>query len=261
MELILTSPESIRIGVAQSLMALASHPPCVFGNVVLRMSGTADDPHFCVKDVCAALSIRNGSQKLRSVDPVYVSMRTAPTAAGDRQMAFVSESGFYELIFTCRKRSGNDVVQRFRKWVFGSVLPSIRRTGAYDCRQQEYIQSSITMCKMALDNFADDDGLRLLANARLKNMLSQGQTPVADRLLPVTVRLEQAGFSARDIRPHRSTMGRQAAAMYRQQFHREPRKSIHNVEGYPCSVKVYSEEECAVMLPRLIANLRGKLAA
>ena len=242
-------------------MALASHPPCVFGNVMLRMSGTADKPHFCVKDVCDALNIRNGSQKLRSVDPVYVSMRTAPTAAGDRQMAFVSESGFYELIFTCRKRSGNDVVQRFRKWVFGSVLPSIRRTGVYDCRQQEYIKSSTAMCKLALDNFPDDDSIRLLANARLKNMLSQGQTPTAERLLPVTVRLEQAGFSARDIRPHRSTMGRQAAAMYRNHFHREPRKSIHNVEGYPCSVKVYSEEEYAVMLPRLIANLRGKLAA
>ena len=112
---------------------------------------------------------------------------------------------------------------------------------------------------MALDNSADDDCLRLLANARLKNMLSPGQTPVADQLLPVTVRLEQAGFSARDIHPHRSTMGRQAAAMYRKQFHREPRKSMHHVEGRPCSVEVYSEEEYGVMLPRLIANLRGKL--
>ena len=42
-------------------------------------------------------------------------------------MVVVSESGLYALIFRSRKP---DAV-KFRRWVTGEVLPSIRRTGVY----------------------------------------------------------------------------------------------------------------------------------
>jgi hypothetical protein len=42
----------------------------------------------------------------------------------------VSEQGLYELIFSSRKEEAI----RFRAWVAGELLPSIRKTGKYDVR-------------------------------------------------------------------------------------------------------------------------------
>jgi len=50
------------------------------------------------------------------------------TTEGKREMLTVSESGLYALIFTSRKPEA----KRFRKWVTGTVLPEIRKTGSYE---------------------------------------------------------------------------------------------------------------------------------
>ena len=47
-------------------------------------------------------------------------------------MLYVTEAGLYRLIF----RSNKPAAERVRKWVFGEVLPSIRKTGGYGERQQ-----------------------------------------------------------------------------------------------------------------------------
>lgn len=56
----------------------------------------------------------------KGVDSVY-------TLGGIQQLATVSESGLYALIFRSRKASA----KVFRRWVTSEVLPAIRKTGQY----------------------------------------------------------------------------------------------------------------------------------
>jgi prophage antirepressor-like protein len=50
-----------------------------------------------------------------------------PLLLGNADTWIISESGLYCLIMTSRKQQA----KRFKKWVTGEVLPSIRKTGAY----------------------------------------------------------------------------------------------------------------------------------
>lgn len=50
-----------------------------------------------------------------------------PRAGVPHQLAFISESGLYALIFRSRKPEA----KAFSKWVRGEVLPSLRKTGGY----------------------------------------------------------------------------------------------------------------------------------
>ncbi len=92
--------------------------------VVLRNS----DPWFVAKDVCGVLEIVNHKDAVSRLEDDERRGSVVPTPLGGRQeMTCVSESGLYSLIFTSRKEEA----KRFRKWVTGEVLPSIRKTGGY----------------------------------------------------------------------------------------------------------------------------------
>ena len=48
-------------------------------------------------------------------------------------MRFINESGLYRLIFASRKPEA----EKFRRWVFHEVLPSIRKTGYYSVAKKK----------------------------------------------------------------------------------------------------------------------------
>jgi len=82
-------------------------------------------PWFVAKDVCEVLGIGNPSQAITRLDDDEVTLIS--TEGNHRKTNFVNESGLYALIFTSRKKAA----QRFRKWVTGEVLPTLRRTGSF----------------------------------------------------------------------------------------------------------------------------------
>ena len=84
-------------------------------------------PWFVVKDVCAVLGLTNVTEAARSLDDDERGSEILNTPGGPQQMATVSESGLYALIFTSRKAEA----KAFRKWVTGTVLPALRREGRY----------------------------------------------------------------------------------------------------------------------------------
>lgn len=81
---------------------------------------------FCGADVAAALGYSNSRDALRRHCKGVVKRDTL-TDGGSQQLSFISEGDVYRLI-THSKLPG---AQRFEKWVFEEVLPSIRRHGAY----------------------------------------------------------------------------------------------------------------------------------
>ena len=83
---------------------------------------------FCAKDVCDALKHTNSRRAIaKLVDEGDVTKRYTPTTSGDQLMTYINESGLYSLILASKL----DSAKRFKHWVTGEVLPSIRKQGGY----------------------------------------------------------------------------------------------------------------------------------
>ena len=100
-----------------------------FGDI--RTAGTADNPLFCLADICKAVGIANARNVKSRLDEEDVHLVDTPTNGGIQQLSFVTESGLYETII----RSDSETAKPFRKWVTTEVLPSIRKHGAYMSEQ------------------------------------------------------------------------------------------------------------------------------
>ena len=82
------------------------------------------EPWFCLVDVCRVLDMSNP----RSVaDRLDQDERRKFDLPRQGETWFINESGLYNVIL----RSDKPEAKPFRKWVTGTVLPSIRKTGAY----------------------------------------------------------------------------------------------------------------------------------
>lgn len=97
-----------------------------FGNI--RTVTIDGEPWFVGKDVAEAL----GYAKARNAIKEYVAEEDAlkqgvPSEGGIQQTTIINESGLYSLIFGSKLESA----KKFKKWVTSEVLPSIRKTGAY----------------------------------------------------------------------------------------------------------------------------------
>ena len=82
------------------------------------------EPMFCLADVCKALDIKNATDVAKRLD---YDERTRLNLGRQGETNFVTESGLYAVIL----RSDKPNAKKFRKWITGEVLPSIRKTGSY----------------------------------------------------------------------------------------------------------------------------------
>lgn len=98
-----------------------------FGNIrVLDIDG---QPWFVGKDVAMALGYSNPLKAVRdhvSDEDKGVNDLFTPNG-GVQQTIIINESGLYSLILSSKLEGA----QKFKKWVTGEVLPSIRKTGQY----------------------------------------------------------------------------------------------------------------------------------
>lgn len=95
------------------------------------------NPWFCLNDACAILQISNPRNLVSRIDRPHVhtidmGINTAVRADGTSvtqniPMNFISEAGLYQAIGSSRKPEA----KVFMNWVFGEVLPMIRKTGMY----------------------------------------------------------------------------------------------------------------------------------
>lgn len=89
-------------------------------------------PFFVGKDVCRVLDIKNVRQNLANFPDdekadVCITYTSSNGVTQKRNVSVVSEPGLYRLIFMSRKPEA----EKFKRWVFHEILPSIRETGSY----------------------------------------------------------------------------------------------------------------------------------
>ncbi len=123
------SPECDQPGAPGTAMKFS------FNGCAVRSVLNAGEPWFVTADVCTILALTNSRQKVSNLDENEKGVTNAYTLGGEQKVAIVSESGLYQLIFSSRKPQA----KAFRRWVTGTVLPSIRKTGGYQTKDDARI--------------------------------------------------------------------------------------------------------------------------
>ena len=106
-----------------------------FGEI--RTAGTADNPMFCLSDVCKVLELDQPSRvksrlNMGGVTSIKVGVQTGTKKDGtpsiqEMDMTFINETNLYKVIM----RSDKPQAEPFQDWVCGEVLPEIRKNGGY----------------------------------------------------------------------------------------------------------------------------------
>ena len=91
------------------------------------------EPWLVGKDVAQALGYKNPQEAIRThVDPEDKGVSEILTPGGKQSAPIINESGLYSLVLSSKLPGA----KKFRRWVTGEVLPSIRKRGGYIAGQE-----------------------------------------------------------------------------------------------------------------------------
>lgn len=103
--------------------------PFNYGDAQVRVVTIEGEPWFVLADLTKVLGIRQF--RADRLDDGLIQNHPIPDALGRVQNAtVVSEPGMYEVVI----RSDKPEAAAFRRWITGTVLPEIRKTGGYSSR-------------------------------------------------------------------------------------------------------------------------------
>ena len=102
-----------------------------FGDIRIAVNDKGE-PLFCLSDVCKALELANPSQVKTRLDSSNLISVEVTTKSANRHgeftrttsMTYIGEANLYRCIFQSKKEEA----KAFQGWVFGEVLPQIRKT-------------------------------------------------------------------------------------------------------------------------------------
>ena len=99
-----------------------------FEELPVRTLEVDGEPYFIGKDVADILGYANGRDALsKHVDAEDKLTSQIATSGQNRNVTIINESGLYSLIFSSKLENA----KRFKRWVTSEVLPTLRKTGAY----------------------------------------------------------------------------------------------------------------------------------
>lgn len=96
-----------------------------YGQDRIRTSEENGEPWFVAQDILEILDLNRSS--LASLDDEEKGVHTMDTLGGRQKVATINESGLYSLILRSRKPEA----KAFKRWITGTVLPALRKTGTY----------------------------------------------------------------------------------------------------------------------------------
>lgn len=108
-----------------------------FGTIRTATDEASGKVLFCGKDVAEALGYKETAKAIREHCKGVSEMDT-PTKGGIQKMKFISEGDLYRLITHSKLPSA----EKFERWVFDEVLPTIHKHGVYMTEQT--LQKALT---------------------------------------------------------------------------------------------------------------------
>lgn len=121
--------------------------PFNFNDHQVRVITIDGEPWFVLTDLAKVLDIAAVGRLAQRLDEGVRQTHTLQTAGGPQKMILVSEAGMYEVVI----RSDKPEAAAFRRWITGTVLPEIRKTGSYgvqrELTEQEIVFQALTILK------------------------------------------------------------------------------------------------------------------
>jgi len=112
---------------------------------------------FVAKDVCDVLGYKNVTQTLD--DHLDDDERSIISIGRQGDTNIITESGVFALVL----RSNKPEAKKFRKWVTGTVLPQIKRTGSFSIKPEKLTRSIMSAAKMIFNAAGIKDNQLALA--------------------------------------------------------------------------------------------------
>lgn len=106
------------------------------GEFQIDMIPDGDSFKVAAPGLAKSLGFRDAHRMLESIPEEEKGYTTACTPGGEQRTTFVTEAGFYRAIGNRQSARVKDEniraqVERFQSWIYGDVLPTIRKTGGY----------------------------------------------------------------------------------------------------------------------------------
>lgn len=116
------------------------------GEFALEITKVGDSFTVDGSGLAHALGFRDAHTLVRNLPDAEKGYALKRTQTGDCEVWFVTEPGFYRAVGqrqTSRIKDGEGraTAERFQAWVFGTVLPTIRRTGGYVSERSTYTET------------------------------------------------------------------------------------------------------------------------
>ncbi len=112
-----------------------------FKNMQVRIVVKDGEPWFAAHDVAVALEYRDAHNLTRILKGEEKGTHKVGTCGGKQSLLVINEKGLYRAIFNSRKPEA----LAFQDWVFGEVLPAIRKQGF--CGQSPSMEQPPDACK------------------------------------------------------------------------------------------------------------------
>ena len=147
-----------------------------FNSVKIRTAIIDDEPWFVAKDVCDVLGIANPRNATARIPDKDKGVRQMDTLGGVQNISIISEAGLYRLVL----RSDKPEAEPFIDWVTSKVLPALRKTGSYTCKDSKYElpQTFAEALRMLADSVEAREQLEA-QNAQLAAREAENQPKVA----------------------------------------------------------------------------------
>lgn len=244
-------------------MAMSNLSMFAFEGHSVRFVGTAEKPEWVAADICQCLELSDTSKALEPLETDDLGTKIVRTLGGEQEMLTVMEPGLYRLVFKSRK----SIAQRFKRWVFHEVIPSVRKTGSYSIESSTPIaklpsqKERLETIQLGIDLFQRlggcDERTELLLKDHIRNVLLEEKLQLAlpGRVeYPVSDRAVVLGY--RPTAAQLMKIGKEAVCIYQQRHGQKPVQREQFVAGTTRMVNVYSEADVDI-LDRAIAMVMG----
>jgi prophage antirepressor-like protein len=212
--------------------------------------------------VARALGHADARDLTRNIPEDEKGSELVPTPGGEQQVWVLKEPGFYRAIGQRQAARIKDPeiraqVERFQSWVYGDVLPSLRKTGRYETvpqpkeitaaagpvpyREQAEILSILR--PVLPESYAAATGKVILARAMGERpVLESSETP-----LYAATFLAEKGHKAKTVAKFQSGFGSRVSNRYFKVHGRRPEKIPGPAGSRIDKVAVYSEDDRSLL--------------
>lgn len=142
------------------------------GNKVRTAQDENGNPLFCGTDVAQVLGYANPAKAVINHCKGFPIRKPLETAGGIQQVRFISEGDLYRLITSSKLPAA----ERFEKWVYDEVLPSIRRHGGYMAGQERMTPEQMALASLKwLQSKVDEQAKQLKSPGRQGPVRQRGR--------------------------------------------------------------------------------------